>query len=134
MRLDPGFPGSRHTSAYAVCGRSVRILTKLYAAAANVNIHPVRSTPLNRVLRCSPTVFIHPKTSWCSMAVLRGYRDFRVSEGIEGFVSRRRLCPPDHRLAKGQATRGFLGETKRICTRLSRASAMRFSMESECPS
>ncbi len=35
---------------------------------------------------------------------------------------------------KVYATFNLFAETKRICTRLSSASAIRFSMESECPS
>ena len=40
-----------------------RILTRVYAAAAKVNIQRTRSSPRNRVLRCCATVFIQPKTS-----------------------------------------------------------------------
>ena len=42
---------------------SVRIRTKLYTAAANVNIQPTRATPRCRTLRSSPTVLSQPKTS-----------------------------------------------------------------------
>ena len=37
--------------------------SRLYAAAAKVKLHPTRSTPRNRVLRCSATVFSQPKIS-----------------------------------------------------------------------
>src|SRR6185295_12721866 len=40
-----------------------RMRTRLYAAAAKVNIHPTRSFPRNFTLRNPPTVFIHPKIS-----------------------------------------------------------------------
>jgi hypothetical protein len=42
---------------------SVRIRTKLYTAAAKVNIQPTWATPRCRVFRSSPTVFIQPKIS-----------------------------------------------------------------------
>src|SRR5665213_1671693 len=41
----------------------LRIRTRLYAAAAKVNIHPTLSGPRNLVLRCKATVFIQPNTS-----------------------------------------------------------------------
>lgn len=40
-----------------------RILTRLYAAVAKVNIHPIRSTPQCLVLRINPTVFSESKIS-----------------------------------------------------------------------
>ena len=41
----------------------LRILTRLYAAAVNVNTQPTFGLPRWRVLRINPTVFIQPKTS-----------------------------------------------------------------------
>lgn len=45
-------------------GVRVRVLmrTRLYAAAANVNVQPTRLRPRCRSLRSVATVFIHPKT------------------------------------------------------------------------
>jgi hypothetical protein len=47
---------------YAVLS-SFRILTRLYAAVAKVNIHPTRSSPRCLVFRIDPTVFSQPKIS-----------------------------------------------------------------------
>ena len=57
VNMHPVFPWAHATAA------SVRIRTKLYTAAAKVNIHPTRATPRCRVLRSSPTVLIQPKIS-----------------------------------------------------------------------
>jgi hypothetical protein len=48
---------------YAAAVSSLGIRTTLYAAAANVNIHPTNAVPRCRVLRNPPTVLIQPNTS-----------------------------------------------------------------------
>jgi len=47
----------------AAAASSVRMRTRLYAAAPIVNIHPTRARPRCRTLRSSATLFSHPKIS-----------------------------------------------------------------------
>ena len=61
------FPGFRRFEAESGHGQAAAIslgsLTRLYAAAVKVNIHPTRSLPLWRVLRNPPVVLAQPNTS-----------------------------------------------------------------------
>jgi len=53
-----------HLSLCAVTARRLRILTRLYAAAADANIQLARSGPRKRVLRRGATVFIRLRSLW----------------------------------------------------------------------
>jgi hypothetical protein len=60
--------GQRYPRAQSFCcahatAASVRMHTRLYTAAANVNIQPIRAMPRWLSLRSSPTVFSQPKIS-----------------------------------------------------------------------
>ena len=50
-------------SLHGVAPNKFLMRTRLYAAAAQVNIHPTRSKPRNRVLRIKATVLNQPKIS-----------------------------------------------------------------------
>lgn len=62
----------------------MRSRTRLYTAAAKVDIHPTRATPRYRVLRGSPTVFIQPKISFDTFA-------FPLTYGVAGMTGSARI-------------------------------------------
>src|SRR5580700_11386683 len=62
--------GLARRAAHPATAVSVRMRTKLYAAAPNVNIHPTLARPRCRTLRSSATLFNHPNISSIRLRLL----------------------------------------------------------------